>query len=83
MCWFIGWPCGLLAIIFGAIGWKLWGKAKAGLILGVLAMIAGAAWLIAVVTTVHHVSTELTQYDQCMSHASTQRQINACNRYLH
>jgi hypothetical protein len=83
LCWFIGWPCGLLAIIFGAIAWKLWGKAKAGLILGVLAMIAGALWLIAAVATVHHVSTQLSQYDQCINHASTQRQVNACDRYLH
>jgi hypothetical protein len=83
LCWFVGWPCGALAIIFGGIAWKLWGKAKAGLILGVLAVIAGAVWLFAAVATVNHVSTQLSQYNRCMSNASTQRQYSACDRFLH
>jgi len=80
LCWFVGWPCGALAVIFGGIAWKGWAKAKAGLILGVLAIIAGAVWMFAIV---HHVSTQLNGYERCVHNATTNQQINACNRYLH
>jgi hypothetical protein len=83
VCWFIGWPCGVLAIIFGGLSWKGWGKAKAGLILGVLAVIAGTVWLAAVVTVVHHASTQLNRYELCIQKATTSRQVNACDRYVH
>lgn len=81
--WFVGFPCDVLAIIFGAIAWKGWGKAKAGVITGAIGIIIVVIWTVAIANAAHHAAKDLDAYNRCMQVATTPDQMTACdNKYL-
>jgi hypothetical protein len=73
---FVAFPIVVLAIIFGAIAFK-WGKAKAGLILGALGLIAAILWSVAIAGAFDHAKKNLDKYDDCVNNGGTN-----CSRYL-
>ena len=81
VCYFAGFPCDVLAVIFGGIAWKGWGKAKAGLILGVVGLVAAIAWTVALANAVDQVSRQFDNYNACTNHTPL-RHWDRCDKYL-
>ncbi|MBE7189126.1 hypothetical protein [Jatrophihabitans endophyticus] len=77
---YVAYPLVVLAIIFGILAIR-WGKAKAGLILGSLGLLATVVWTIVIVAIFHHVSSDLQRFHRCVHHTSIYHQ-DRCNKYL-
>lgn len=70
-----------LAIIFGLLGRQssISGKAKAGWIMGVVALSISILWAILFTAAVGSASNDLNNTIDCINAAQTTAQINACN----
>jgi hypothetical protein len=79
---YVAYPLVLLAIVFGLVAFK-WGKAKAGLILGVLGLIATVLWSVAIAGAFSDATHDVHKYDACVNKAQTPAQIDKCSdKYL-
>lgn len=79
---YVAYPLVLLAIVFGLIAFK-WGKGKAGLILGVLGLIATILWSVGIAGAFNHASHDVQKYNACVAKAQTPAQVDKCSdKYL-
>jgi len=84
LTFFVALACGVLAIVFGALG-RYHTKAKWGLALGIVAVALGI-WGATIVNKasndLQNYGNQYTEYQNCLATANTAEAIDACGVYL-